>query len=347
MSKGLVFLTGATGFIGYKALIFSLEHGYSVRAAVRSEEKKQIVLNSKLVRALNPGPDLTFVIVKDLAAVDAYAEAVKGVDYIVHIASSMVFNGLVHKPEDRKSYFVDSAVAGVRSILDAANKEPSVKRVVITSSTSAQLAIEAFASNTTNVNDESTRTPFVDEPYDNDFYAYNAGKVASLAVADNYVAEHKSTFDIISITPAYVGGRADLITDIEGMTGTNLAFLSANLGTKNPHPNPSITVHVDDVALMHVLALDTEKIPGNRLYLAVSGSVDGTQWNDSIAIAAERYPKAIAAGAFPNDGEQPTVVCPYNTSETRKIFGIDFKPFSEIMTSILDQYVELKGLPIA
>lgn len=94
---------------------------------------------------------------------------------------------------------------------------------------------------------------------------------------------------------------------------------------------------------MHVIALNTEKIPSNQLYLAVSGSGDGFQWNDSLIIAAERYPDAIAAGAFPNNGDQPTVVCPYDTSRSRKTFEMEFKSFSEILISILDQYVQLKG----
>jgi nucleoside-diphosphate-sugar epimerase len=346
MSKRLIFLTGGSGLIGFRTLILALEHGYAVRAAVRSESKKQEILNSTSVKQLNPGSNLSFVIIKDLATPGVYDEAVQGVDYIIHLASSMVMKGEID-PADYTKFFVDTAVAGVTSILSAAGFSPSLKRVIFTSSTSAMLPWSAFAEGTTEVFNEDSRTPFSAGPYSSDFQAYNAGKIAQLAITENWVAKHDSHFDIVNVAPAFVIGKSELITDPKDiLLGTNSTAISAVLGKKNPVPNASITVHVNDTALLHIKALDP-RVPSNSLWLAVCGEPATMLWNDALVYAAKRYPKAIEAGAFPNDGDQPTMRVVVNSSRTRDFFNIEFKGFEAQVTSVLDHFLELKGLPVA
>ena len=81
----LVLVTGATGFIGFRTLIETLKAGYHVRAAVRDEAGVQKV---KAAASTKPYlPQLDFVLVPDILKKDAYFEAVKGVDYVIHLAS--------------------------------------------------------------------------------------------------------------------------------------------------------------------------------------------------------------------------------------------------------------------
>jgi nucleoside-diphosphate-sugar epimerase len=232
------------------------------------------------------------VIIEDLATPGAYDHAVQGADHIIHLASSMVMKGDL-SPAEYTKFFVDTAVAGVTSILSAATKSLSVKRIIFTSSTSAMLPWSAFTTGSTETFNEDSRTPFPVGPYDNDFQAYNAGKIAALEVAESWVAKHKSHFDVVNVAPAFVIGKSELVENPEDiLLGTNAAAIEAVFGRKNPYPTASITAHVDDTALLHIKALDS-RVPSNSLWLAVDAETETILWNDALAVAAKRYPKAI------------------------------------------------------
>jgi len=345
MSKGLIFITGGSGHIGFKTLLLALENGYSVRAAVRSESKKNDILSNATINCLNPCPKLTFVIIKDFAIPGAYDEAVKGVDYIIHLASPLVLKGDID-PSQYTHFFVDAVVAGISSLLTAADASPSVKRIVFTSSTSAMLPWTAFTTGTNETFNEDSRTPFPEGPYENDFQAYNAGKIAALAVTESWAKSHNSHFDVVNVAPVFVIGKAELITNSDDiMLGTNSTAIGAVFGRKNPWPNASITTHVADTALLHIKALEP-RVPSNSLWLAVGDIEEGTTWNDALKIAVKRYPNAIKAGVFPNGGDQPTIRTKVDNIRTKKFFAMEFKGFQEQVTSVLDHFLELKGLPI-
>jgi uncharacterized protein YbjT (DUF2867 family) len=85
----LVLVTGGSGHVGFRTLAFALQSGYRVRAAVRSPEKAAQIKGAKSVQGY---PDrLEFVMVPDIVADGAYEEAVKRVDYVLHVASPITF----------------------------------------------------------------------------------------------------------------------------------------------------------------------------------------------------------------------------------------------------------------
>jgi nucleoside-diphosphate-sugar epimerase len=344
MTKGLIFITGGSGMIGFKTLLTALEQGYSVLAAVRSESKKQAILAHPSIKSFSS--KITFVIIEDLATPGAYDQAVQGVNYIIHLANSMVLKGDI-APDQYTKFFVDTAVAGVTSILSAASKAPSVKRIVFCSSTSAILPWSAFTTGSTGTFNEDSRTPFPPGPYENDFQAYNAGKVASLEATECWAAKHESHFDVVNVAPAFVIGRSDLVTDPKDiLLGSNFAAIAAVFGEKNPYPNASITVGVRDTALLHIKALDL-KVPSNSLWIAVNGEESEIMlWNDALAVAGRRYPKAVERGVFSNDGDQPTLRARVDNRRTREFFGMEFQGFEGQVVEVLDHYLELKGEPI-
>jgi hypothetical protein len=87
--------------IGFRTLVFALETGFAVRAAVRSESKKNEIISSNSIKSLNPGSNLS-VIIKDFATPGSYNGPVQGVDYIIHLASSMVMKGEIDPAECQK-----------------------------------------------------------------------------------------------------------------------------------------------------------------------------------------------------------------------------------------------------
>jgi len=79
-SHETILVTGASGFVATHILNVFLEHGYNVRGTVRSEA------TAEKVRKVHPKylKQLSFAIVKDIAAPGAFDEAVKGVDGVCH-----------------------------------------------------------------------------------------------------------------------------------------------------------------------------------------------------------------------------------------------------------------------
>ncbi|KAJ5770048.1 NAD(P)-binding Rossmann-fold containing protein [Penicillium nucicola] len=344
MSNNLVLITGGTGHIGFKTLATALKSGYRVRAAIRSESKKNDILAAPSIKALNLTDELTFIVVPDLMADGAYDEAVKDVDYIIHLASPIVLKGEI-KPEDYESALVEPAVAGTINILKAAINSPSIKRVVITSSVVAMVPMEYMFEKEAPagflVNCES-RLPSPSGPYPSDFHAYNASKIAALNATEAFVRDQKLNFDVVNIHPSFVIGKNELVKDVKDITlGTNAVAIAPVLGAKSESPLVGSSVHVNDIAFMHVKGLDP-KVPAGS-YIGNSDDYAGTVWQNATAIVAEHFPKAVENGVFPNNGLQPTRKIRLDARKTEEVMGFKFLSYEEQVKSVVGHYLELKG----
>jgi nucleoside-diphosphate-sugar epimerase len=133
MPRGLVFITGATGFIGSAVAIKTLQAGYSLRISVRKEEQIP-----KLKAALSGFEGkIDFVVIPDITQRSAFAGKLDGADYVLHLASPLPHGT---NPE---TYF-GPAVKGTTAILKEAAKVTSIKKVVITSSIAAFIPISGL-----------------------------------------------------------------------------------------------------------------------------------------------------------------------------------------------------------
>lgn len=123
MASELIFITGATGFIGSYTALVALKAGYRLRIAIRQESQIE-----KIRKAFSEYVDkLEFTIVPDIVDESAYVGKLGGVDFVIHLASPLP------QSLDKKHYF-DPATKGTVNILEEASKVPSIKRVIITSS---------------------------------------------------------------------------------------------------------------------------------------------------------------------------------------------------------------------
>jgi nucleoside-diphosphate-sugar epimerase len=345
MADQLVLITGANGHIGFRVLVVALEAGYRVRAVVRSQEKADQVLSAPSIKALNPGPRLTFHFVPDLLQPGAYDEAIKDVDYAIHIASPIT-SGV--SSDQYETHFMQPAVAGTLGILKSAQTSPSVKRVVITSSIAAIVPWHDFFNvETDQIFNEHSRTPDPTGPFESEFEAYAASKVRAFNATLKWMDEAKPAFEIVHVHPTFVVGRDELIRDAQDITkGTNGAAMRQVLGTKQEWSTPSTSVHLEDVAIAHVKAL-SPAIPAGYSLVTQSEGTQGTHWGDALDIVKRAYPKAVEAGVLPNDGFAPTKHTKVDASATAKLLGLEFKSYEEQVRSVAGHYLELVGVEAA
>ena len=333
----VVLVTGATGFIGFRTLIETLKAGYHVRAATRNESGIQKI---KAARSTQPYlSQLEFVIVPDILKEDAYYEAVKDVDHVIHLASPVPKAKDDPSEEDYDEMFIQPAVQGTMNMIKAvSNYSPTTKRIVITASVVAIIEWPEMYMETGHVFNEQSRTNFVGGPYGHPFPAYGASKVAALNATEEYIRTQKPHFDINHVGPSFVIGQNELASNrAEAIAGTNAAAFGHVVGSDSG-PTPSTSVFVDDVAKMHVLALNP-KIPGGQFFLGVSED-SNTRWEDSFDIVKKHFPEAVENGTFTLNGKNPTKRLIIDTEYTKRTLGIVFASYEEQVKSVAKRYLE-------
>ena len=338
-AKDLVLITGATGHLGFKTLLLLLSAGYSVRIAVRSEAKKQPILDNAAFKALNASPeDYEFVVVPDITSLDAYKEAIKGAKYMVHIASPL---GGPEKDttEEYRQFFIVPAVNAALAALEAAKTEPSVQRVVMTSSIAALIPL-ADLGRDHGENEWFTadnRAPDDNGPYAASMHAYVASKANALNAAEAWMKENNPSFDFVKIHPSFLEGRNELIqSPKEAFSGTNAFILAVAAGQTFPRPMMASTVHNDDVARLHVEALKSS-IPAGS-YVANGPPMS---WADLPPLIKELFPEAVEKGLVSDKGKMVGVASHFDMKKTEEAFGWKFQDFRSQVKSVVGHYLEL------
>lgn len=139
MSKSLVFITGASGFIGSQVVAATLKAGYRVRLSIRKPEQEAAIRK----RYADFNNDIEIFLIPDLSNVDALKSALNGVDYVFHIASPMPGSGT-----DLQRDYINPAVAATLSMLNAALAHKQIQKVIIVSSAVAFTPVDALAAKT-------------------------------------------------------------------------------------------------------------------------------------------------------------------------------------------------------
>ncbi|KAF2737778.1 NAD dependent epimerase/dehydratase [Polyplosphaeria fusca] len=331
-----VLITGATGHVGFNVLLEALRTGYNVRATVRCETKATALRSHPLVRSACHHPSqLSTLIVPDITAPRAFDQGVDGADFIIHIASALPNTSAVSQSQ-YDAHFVRPAVYSTIGVLEAAARTPSVRRVVITSSIVALIPLAQLEGREapTPVSSDA-RVSFSSAPYADEFAAYAASKVAALAVAERWVQRRRPRFDVTHIHPSFVHGRKDFMTSKHDMfKGTNTIVLGVSLG-KAFGSFIGASVHNDDVAKVHIQALDPS-VPGNTSYIVSQPS----RWDAVKEIAPIFFPEAVRSGKLPLTGSASTIDIDIDTSKTEEVFNIDFRNPEDQVKDILSFYLE-------
>ncbi len=112
-----ILVTGGTGFLAGWVIRYLLEDGYAVRATVRSLKKSQKV--TSMLEAEGVSCDRLSFVEADLGNSDGWADAMCGIDAVIHTASPLGGSNM----DDPA--LIPVAVEGVEHVLDAAWQQAS------------------------------------------------------------------------------------------------------------------------------------------------------------------------------------------------------------------------------
>jgi nucleoside-diphosphate-sugar epimerase len=331
-SNDLILITGATGHLGFATLIEALSRGYKVRAAVRSEAKFNVIASAPSTQPY--ASQLTSVVVPDITTPGAFDDAVKDVKYIVHLASPLI----LPNAKDFDAEIIQPAIRGTVGILESATKSPSVKRVVITSSSAAVVSASGEPYTADNVEEDPKG------PFEHFFVAYLASKKLAYSATRRFVAETQPAFEVTNIMPSFVIGPNKLATTPQEVdSGSNTVALTSVLGKKNPAGTALFVCHVDDVAFAHIEALEP-KYEGSRNWGVNWNGLDREKsWDSANEIVRKHFPKEVESGLLPANGEHKSIYTPFDASATEKAMGRHFKDWETMIVDLVGYYVKVSA----
>ncbi|KAI1145431.1 aldehyde reductase [Nemania diffusa] len=302
-----VLITGVNGFIGSHIADQFLNLSFKVRGTTRDPEKNAWLSN---LFATKYGTGMfEFITVPDMAAQDAYADAMRGVSVVIHTASIFTMDPNPHN-------VIPGTVSGTLNALEAAARESSVKRFVLTSSSGSALtpAPNTILEVTTETwNDKAVEMAYRDPPYPPEHgpVVYHASKTLAEKAAWKFIEEKKPGFTFNAVLPNINFGIS-LDTANQGHPTTS--GLVAQIFNGNAHflnfIPPQYYVDVQDTALLHVAAAIHPDVRSERIF-AFSEPVNGRR---ILAVLRKLYPERSFPGD-PNDGDDLSNIVPRKRAE--------------------------------
>ena len=252
-SNTIVLVTGGTGFVASHTILQLLQQGYQVRTTLRRISRKNEIIEMMKAGGISDLTNLSFF-EADLLKNENWNEAVKGCDYVLHVASPIFLR--LPKNEDE---MIRPAVEGTLRVLKTA-KNAGVKRVVMTSNFGA-----------VGYSHKDTSQPITEEnwtnPNEKGLSIYNKSKVLAEKAAWDFIHQEGGSLELSVINPMAIFGPSLNATLSSGF-GLLLKVLD---GTMKAIPDIRLgIVDVRDVADLHIRAMLAPEAKGQR-FLALAG----------------------------------------------------------------------------
>ena len=241
-----VLVTGGSGYIAGWCIVELLRCGYDVRATVRNRGRERAIVDA-VSTVVDPAGRLSFV-EADLTADGGWEAAVKGVDYVLHVASPIGASASADA-----AAMIAAAREGTLRVLRAATGA-NVKRVVMTSAANAA-SPSSYA--TEGVTDETLWT----DPEDPTLIPYRRSKTLAERAAWDFMADYRGPTELTTVLPGAVFGPILTASSI-GSAGIIGRMVS---GAMRGVPRIGLEiVDVRDLADIHVRALTSPEAAGQR-----------------------------------------------------------------------------------
>ncbi|OBR16162.1 NAD dependent epimerase/dehydratase [Colletotrichum higginsianum IMI 349063] len=303
-----VLVTGANGFIGSHVCNELLQLGFNVRGTVRDVD--QCAWLPKTLESRKPKGEFMLASLPDMEKNGAFDSLVEGVSAVVHVASPILFSP---NPEN----VIPSSIAVALNALKAANKSPSVKRFVFTSS-SVAAALPKPNKRGIQVTDDSWNTHSVEiawreAPYhpQRAWHVYAASKVeAETAVWRFHYENIRRRYDLVvnTVLPGTNFGKPlDVVN--QGHPSTSSFVESLWNGThfdRLASIPPQYFVDVQDTARLHVAAAVLPNVQNERIF----AWAEPFNFDTILDILRTQFPGKKFADNFHNYEELSTAVEP-------------------------------------
>jgi nucleoside-diphosphate-sugar epimerase len=229
------------------------------------------------------------------------------------------------------------------SLLTSAMKQPTIRRIIITSSMVTLIPFSWLANP-----DERTYTARDVNSHPNRAVShamegYWTSKALARSAVSDFIATHKPRFETVQLLPGVVIGpdiRATSIADLRNKTPLWSLKMAPILGVRLIDPMVSVPVHVADVARAHVDAI-APSVPGNADYTLNSQSAGGIEWDDMNELAQRHFPDRVGTKEMPLGGTLPSMKWRVDSRDTEKAFGWTFRTFEESTRDMVAQYLQL------
>jgi len=314
LSKGLVAVTGASGYIGSWSIKYLAENGYQVRGTVRS------LKNPVKVQHLREMKEVVQLFEADLLVDGSFDECFTGCSAVLHVASP--FQIMVDDPQKD---LIDPAVKGTLNVLESC-KKAGIKRVVLTSSCASIVEEdmttepEKYKGKIWTEKDWNTTCTLEKSPY-------SLSKVLAEKAAWEFC--EKNGITLTTICPNFVmGPPLSVRTD---STSVNMIMgIMKGAFLKDGLPNFAYgCVDVRTVAESHVLALGNKQAENERFLVGGIDSLTCLDFTNYLRLdqrlAAIKMTSVMAGPVFGN----PV----YDNSKAVKVLGLTFKP---VVISIIE-----------
>lgn len=326
----IIFVTGATGFIGAHCVGMLLDRDYRVIAHSRSVEKYKKLENSV---PENKKHLLQLALGSDITNGEELAALMENCTGVLHLASPFKF-----AVNDYLEDLLVPALKGTEAVMIAAKANPSVRRVVLTSSFAAVydaslgiqpgvILTEKSFSPLTWDDGASTEDPAV---------AYRVSKTVAEKAAWDFMKNQSPSFDLCVLCPTMVFGPLYSTKLINGLKELNLSnqiimnLLTCGGSDIPPTKNP-VWVDVRDLAEYQISAL-TKKEASNQRFLISAGDYDNQEIVDILR--ANLPIETVKHAAIGIPGKRITGTH-YTTDSSKgaEVFKIPYRP---LKSSVLD-----------
>lgn len=253
-TKTTVLVTGGTGFLGVHTILQLLQQGYEVKTTLRSLVKKDSIIKALQEGGITDFSRLSFF-EADLTGDNNWNEAVKGCDYVLHVASPFP----AQDPKDENELIIPARDGALRVL--KASRDANVKRVVLTSSFAA-------VGYSKNIKDHL----FTEEDWTDvnaELPAYIKSKTVAEKAAWNFIEKEGNGLELSVINPVGIFGPA-----LGGITSASLDIAVSGILNGNMEYTPTFTmgvVDVRDVADIHIKAMLSPDAGGERFIATADG----------------------------------------------------------------------------
>ncbi|PWA80156.1 bifunctional polymyxin resistance protein, ArnA [Artemisia annua] len=265
MAQGNVCVTGASGFLASWLIKRLLLSGYHVVGTVRDPGNDTKVAH---LWNLQGAKERLRLVKAELTEDGSFDNAIMGCEGVFHMAS------LVLGQPTRD--MLKPAVDGTLNVLRSCKKNPSLKRVVLTSSTSA-VRVRPNLDPNTPLDESSWSSAELCEKLNG---WYSLSKTLAEKAAWDFCNENQ--INLVTVLPGFVVGPS-LPPTLCSTASDILGLLQGETERFESHGRMGY-VHINDVALCHILVYECEEAQGR--YLCSSTVVDN---DELVSILSARY----------------------------------------------------------